>query len=277
MGAKITARLAGWALGALALTAGPWYLRNVLLFGHVIPKTVWTDQAVRTVENFFPFIRFPSRFFVAGLLFTLGLGWTILEGLTNHRDRHDRARLLLIYLLPFAAAWWWMASYDTRFLLTVLPLVAVMGAHVLIEGWDRLWGGRPLRPAVQIVLGVLLIGLALPSARTALIFKGDMLRHPLMSDATRHRIRLGPAYDVALYLNAIPAEGLILTDSQSLAPHVEPAQVVVGGLSSRDQLAHYRYLVLSNSNPLPDFVQPGDVSLLTEIGGFRVYRVDYQD
>jgi hypothetical protein len=49
--------------------------------------------------------------------------------------------------------------------------------------------------------------------------------------------------------------------------------VVVGGLPRRESLARYTYLVYSPGRTPPRFLQPGDVELLVEIAGFRVYRV----
>jgi hypothetical protein len=119
---------------------------------------------------------------------------------------------------------------------------------------------------------ILLIA-AFPSARKAVQFKGEILRHPFMDNVERHRVRLGPIYDVALYLNDLPADGTILSDNYYLPFHTD-ARVVVGGLPNRDHLARYDYLVISPGRSLPVFVDVDqDVEQLTMIGGFTVYRV----
>ena len=96
-----------------------------------------------------------------------------------------------------------------------------------------------------------------------------------MNDAARHRVALGPVYDVARYLDALPADGVILSDTYFLPFHVHTAPVVVGGLPHRDALARYRYLVLSPDSPLPGAMTAEDAALLVEISGFRVYRITY--
>ncbi|HVO69175.1 MAG TPA: glycosyltransferase family 39 protein [Aggregatilineaceae bacterium] len=279
-GPGITRRQAGAALGALAVTAGPWYVRNLLLFGHAVPKTVWADQARHTAANLLPLLTNPRLFSVPGVIFTAGLGLALVEVVRGSHDRRDRASLLLIVVLPFGAAWWWLASYDTRFLLAVLPVVAVMGGHLLVQAEEAVWGARrPLRPAYQAVLLVALVALALPAMSKAVMFKRDILRDPLMSDEKRHEVSLGPIYNVAQYLNALPAQGTVLSDNYFLPFHVEQAgrvEVVVGGLPRRENLALYTYLVYSPGHRLQKLIQASDVRLLADIQGYRVYQVLYR-
>jgi len=276
---RVTWRSAGLALAGALATAGPWYLRNVLLWGHIVAPTVWTDQAQHTVKNLAPFVTYPDRFFAPGIVFMLGFVWALAAAFRSAGARQDGARLLLVTVLPFAAAWWWMASYDTRFLLAALPGIAVMGAWATVAIWSALAArySLDLKRAFQVALLVIVLLLALPSARKALTFKGDLARDPLMDDDKRHRIVLGAIYDVADYLTALPAEGRLLTDNHFLPFHagVEGRlQVIVGGLPQRESLGRYDYLVLGGA--LPDVVAAEDVELLTTIGGFTVYRVVYR-
>ncbi len=110
-------------------------MRNLILFGRVVPKTVWTDRAQHTAANLVPFVTNFDDFFLPGIMFTIGIALALVELLIGVLRRpsgtRDQAALLLIGVVPVAAAWWWAASYETRFLLVVLPLVAVMGAHAI--------------------------------------------------------------------------------------------------------------------------------------------------
>lgn len=279
-GARLTLRHAALAaLGAL-VTAGPWYIRNMVLIGRPIPPTLWSDRAQPTLQNLVPFLAHLGleQFFLPGVVLTLGLALALVEALRLPGPRRDSARVLLVFALPFAAAWWRLASYEVRFLMTILPLVAVMGARAVVRIVERLSQprGAPVRRAALVVGAALLIALALPAARKAVLFKGEIVRDPLMDDAARHRITLGPVYDVARFLDALPAEGTILSDTYFLPFYVRRAQVAVGGLPRRDALAHYSYLVLSPDSPLPGALTAEDATLLTEIDGFRVYRVTYE-
>jgi hypothetical protein len=266
-----------------ALTAGPWYVRNAILFGRIVPKTVWTDQAQRTAANLVPFVTDFDHFFLPGIVITAGIALALLEALRRQSGTRDQAALLLIGVIPFAAAWWWAASYETRFLLAVLPLFAVMGAHAVMRAAQAIptigRGVLQYAPAFQIVLVLILFVLALPAARKAVSFKSDIAHDPLMGDVQRHRVSVGPIYDAARYLNAIPAEGHVLSDNYFLPFYVNRAgrvEVIAGGLNQRENLALYDYLVYSRDRRPPRYVEDGDVSLLVDINGTRVYKVLYR-
>jgi hypothetical protein len=300
----------------LAITAGPWYVRNLILFGRVVPKTVWTDRAQHTAANLVPFVTDFDHFFLPGIVITIGIALALVEvligTLRRQSDPRDQAALLLIGAIPFAAAWWWAASYETRFLLAVLPLFAVMGAHAITRGaqaiptvvrrlkisppgplsMHREGENMPVKvPSLhvergfrgevifQLLLVLVLVVLAIPAARKAVSFKSDIVHDPLMGNVKRHRVTIGPIYDAARYLNAIPAEGHILSDNYFLPFYVNRAgrvEVTAGGLNQREDLALYDYLVYSRGRRPPPFVEDGDVSLLVDINGTRVYKVLYR-
>lgn len=278
-GARLTWRHAALAGLGLLMTAGPWYLRNLALFGRPVPATLWADRAQPTLENLAPFLAHLGieQFFVMGAILTLGMGLALVEALRLPGPERDSARVLLVFTLPFAALWWRLASYEVRFLMTILPLAAVMGARALVRLSAR--APRPAsvstRRALALGATALVIALALPAARKAVQFKSALIDDPLMTDAERHRVTLGPVYDVARYLDALPARGTVLSDTYFLPLHVHTARVVVGGLPRRDALARYRYLVLSPGSPLPGAMAAGDAALLAEIDGFRIYHITY--
>jgi 4-amino-4-deoxy-L-arabinose transferase-like glycosyltransferase len=272
-------RLIAIAAFGLAITAGPWYARNLIVFGRVLPDTVWTERAEHTAENFVPFVLHFDEFFLPGIIITAGIALVIVEALRRTSDGRDQAVLLLVAVIPFAAAWWWAASYETRFLLAVLPLFAVMGGRLIAQGARIIERVRPVLPIpLQLGLVIVLVALAIPAARKAVIFKYDLLRDPLMGDTRRHQVAVGPIYDAARDLNALPAQGRILSDNYFLPFYVNDAgrvEVVVGGVPRREMLAQYDYLVYSGSRRPPRFVEAGDVELLIERQEYRVYRVLY--
>lgn len=278
-GARLTWRHAALAGLGLLATAGSWYLRNLALFGRPVPATLWADRAQPTLENLVPFLTHLGieQFFLMGAILTLGMGLALVEALRLPGPERDSARVLLVFALPFAALWWRLASYEVRFLMTILPLVAVMGARAVVRASDWLPrpASAPARRTLALMAAALVVALALPAARKAVQFKSALIDDPLMGDAERHRQALGPVYDVAGYLDALPADGTILSDTYFLPLHVHTAQVVVGGLPYREALARYHYLVLSPGSPLPGAMIAGDAALLAELDGFRVYRVTY--
>ncbi|GIV81635.1 MAG: hypothetical protein KatS3mg051_0989 [Anaerolineae bacterium] len=259
----------------LAMMAGPWYAHTLLEFGRLVPPTVWAERARHTLGALVPFLSEPREYFAPGIAVTVGMGWAAVEAWRGH-SAGERARLLWIMAGPFAIAWWWAASYETRFLLTIYPLFCVMGARALMRVWETWRGERLLRPAYGLVLAALLVALALPAARKALSYKGALLRDPLMDDTVRHQQVLGSIYDVALYLRALSATGTVLTDDYFLpfyAAQEGQLQVVVGGLPDRAALSRYDYLVVRTGSPLLRVAEAGDLTRLTTIGRYDVYRV----
>lgn len=264
----------------LALAAGPWYARNLLESGRLVPPTVWSEQARHTAAMFVPFLGELPAYSAPGLIVTAGVAWSAVEALRGARPLADRARLLWLMAGPFAAAWWWVASYETRFLQAIYPLLCVMGARALLGAWEALRRERAsLRPAIQAGLLALILLLALPAARKALDFKAELARAPLMSDEERHRVALGPLYDLARYLHTLPAEGTTLSDN-NLLPFLAAEQgrlrVAVGGLPDRATLARYDYLAVRTDTPLLRVAEPGDVTPLATFGPYTVYRVHYR-
>ena len=68
----------GWrevalSLGLCALVAAPWYIRNLIGAGFLIPATAWTDQAQRTLESAFVLITHPENFGAPGWLMLAGV------------------------------------------------------------------------------------------------------------------------------------------------------------------------------------------------------------
>jgi 4-amino-4-deoxy-L-arabinose transferase-like glycosyltransferase len=233
----ISVRLYAISVAAFAAVAGPWYARNLILAGVIIPPTGWISQAQRTLANLFPYI-VDTRYGLVGWVFTLGIlwiGWKVVRA-------EDRAasRFLLIFFLPFFAIWWALFSYDGRFLLVLTAFVAVIGAYLVQELVQRI----PARFAMVLAIGVLILSLFAASA--AVDFKFDILRHPLMSDAAKHELRLGTdRYQMALYLRTLPTGAHVWTQDLMLPYQADGIVMTVGEWPTAAQLANYEYWVLS--------------------------------
>ncbi|MCC7209987.1 MAG: glycosyltransferase family 39 protein [Anaerolineae bacterium] len=260
------------ALG-MAITAGPWYARNVLTAGLIVPPTGWTWLAQRTLANLFPFVQ-DDRYLPVGALFVAGLLWFMGRAMWS-RGRDWRAALLVILYGPFFAAWWTLVSYDERFLLALTPLVAVMAARTVLDAAGWLAVRIRLRPALAHALAALIILVtALPAAAAALDFKGELLRRPLMGLDERARIALGPRHAIAREIAALPPGSRVWLSDPILTYHAGggPVQVTLGGPPTRESLAGYDYVVL---DPGADSAPAGlaDAAPRFEAGGYRLYRV----
>ncbi len=179
----------GWrevviSLGICALVTAPWYVRNLIGAGFLIPATAWTDKAQHTLESIFVLISAPGNFGVPG--------WAIMFGivaalpLAIRRAPAPGQLLLLLWTLPFFAAWWLFASYDPRFLLMFLPLLCVLGGDLLARLWE--WLRPAWQPRFLIVIILLTLILIAPILLHAVEYKGAILHNPLMSDADKHAI-----------------------------------------------------------------------------------------
>src|SRR5690606_16706000 len=107
--------------------AAPWYIRNLIGAGFIIPATAWTDQAQRTLATLFAFITRPENFSIPGWLIVVSVVLSTIHVIRRKLDAPGHL-LILLWVLPFFAAWWLLVSYDPRFLLLFLPpLCALAG------------------------------------------------------------------------------------------------------------------------------------------------------
>ncbi|MCC6802190.1 MAG: glycosyltransferase family 39 protein [Anaerolineae bacterium] len=180
-------RRIGWrqtalSLIACAVIAAPWYARNLVGAGFIMPDTAWTDQAQRTLENALVFVTHPENFGVPGWLIVAG----VLAALPAARRREPGILLLVLWTLPFMAAWWLFVSYDPRFVLLFLPPLCVLAADLLARLW--VWLDPAWRPPARIVLIIVTLLLAAPVLFHAVEYKTALLRNPLMTDAEKRAL-----------------------------------------------------------------------------------------
>jgi 4-amino-4-deoxy-L-arabinose transferase-like glycosyltransferase len=209
---RIRWQYAALALFACAVVAAPWYVRNLLDAGYIIPATAWTDQAQRTLGNALVFITHTQDFGVSGWLIVGGIVATValiirrpfmftdrVDGefisfrTLKAKQRYDAAVqaapgqvLILLWTLPFFAAWWLFVSYDPRFLLLFLPLLCALAGDWLVRLWDSL--DRAWNPRYRIALALLILIFITPILWQAVEYKSALLRHPLMTDAEKRAL-----------------------------------------------------------------------------------------
>jgi len=179
------------AISACAATAAPWYIRNWIAVGLVVPPTAWTEQAERSFRTLFLFVTQPQNFALSGWVILTALGASAFDLL--RRRAQTQQIMLLLWTIPFFAVWWLLVSYDPRFVLLFLPLLCVLGGVWLA----RAWGGLPQPLQHRILLPLALIALLwmLYIAWISVEYKGAILQDPLMSDTAKHEIVLGDESD----------------------------------------------------------------------------------
>jgi 4-amino-4-deoxy-L-arabinose transferase-like glycosyltransferase len=174
-----------------AMVALPWYLRNWVEARLIVPPTAWVDQAEHSFRTALAFITHPQDFGLTGWLILIGAVlavWQLI--LRKGQLKEAKARSFLLWLtLPFFGVWWWLVSYDLRFLLLFLPLCCVLGGAALWEAWTRLHD--PLRRWLRPLVIAIAVILTVVAAWLSVEYKDEILRDPFMGDAARHAIVLG--------------------------------------------------------------------------------------
>ncbi len=205
---------------ACAVIAGPWYLRNWIEARLIVPPTAWIDQAQHSLQTLLAFITHPSDFGLTGwvvvgavILTSAGLiaqstiggiasrlwsnrlqtgaytAQTLRPPLRTFTAGNRSIALLLWLTIPFFGIWWWLVSYDLRFLLLFLPLLTVVAGGTTWHVWTTLL--KPFQHSLRyalLVIAMLLVGVSL---WLSVEFKDDILRQPLMSDTDKRAIVLG--------------------------------------------------------------------------------------
>jgi len=198
--------------------------------------------------------------------------------------------LVLIFIIPYYAIWWYRFSYDNRFLLEIHPFIAVILAYVLED--VRRFIPPPGRLGI-IVLGVAICLIALPGLASAL--GTDTLTHLLfgpVSDEHKRLEALGDSYRTVLFLKerleSPETAGRIWITADGRMFYFFDEQEARGGLpTAMEELQGYRYLVYTPwtgrewifyGDPRTEFLrslpQSGCCSEIFRRDGFRVFEIE---
>lgn len=239
---RVLPGLAAVALPPL-LIAGPWYLRNALLnswaniipvaglFHLRLPRTGWLGLV--------PPLAWPHEFglplsglyalgWVAGLAAAVEQGW---RALRRRVPTLPADLLLAAAAVPYWLTWWTSFSFDARFLLLILPLMALWAARLLV--WAFRWlaeHARLPRSLWQIGGGLLLLSLLLWGTRERLGGIYRTVTHPFASDMERLRAAKGSLADLIGYArtNLDPDTDRLCLMDERLAYYLGDFQIDVG-------------------------------------------------
>lgn len=172
---------------SIGVVAVPWYLRNLFLAGMLTPDTVWVEDAQQTLREVLILITLPQNYGVLGWVMLAGgvySGWRIVSG-----SERLPSTLLIGASLPYFLMWFAFASYDPRFILLFIPLLAIMGGRVVIELGQHI---KRNQTALSVGIGVLIGILALSAMWNSVDYKRALLTerdlsHPAKLKIVRHR------------------------------------------------------------------------------------------
>ena len=267
--------LAAMLLPPLAIAA-PWYARNALLggWGNIIPIAGQYHllSASPDVRGLLPPLMWPGAFglplavicsagWLVGIAWAVRQGWQALRSafrlpLSLCEGEGKEARffpidlILSFAVLPYWLAWWWRFSFDPRFLLLVLPPIAVWSARLLGAAVD--WVTRHIRlPQRLWRLGGawLLAALLLWGARERLGGVYRAVAQPFASDEEKLLAVKGTMYRLVLYArqNLNPQRDRLYLMDERLAYYLSDFEVRVGYPLTLSDLEGYDYLFHSSS------------------------------
>ncbi|PWT93978.1 MAG: hypothetical protein C5B54_00850, partial [Acidobacteria bacterium] len=222
--AKINGKQIALSAVAILLTAAPWYIRSVIVSHHIKPLGIWTWAVQHNFARLLIMTSTWKDFGLTGFLFTAAI---ILAAIQIVRTADFQSRtvwgMLFIMVIPFYGAWWWFANYDVRFLVMIVPLLAVMAGLMLDDlviylknHASATWVTR----ANWIAICCVLVWAPL-SIRKAVNYKGTILTRPFLSDAEKHRVVLGGMYDLATTMNHLPTGSRIIGVPSMALYHVD--------------------------------------------------------
>ncbi|GAB4574159.1 MAG: hypothetical protein Kow0077_19290 [Anaerolineae bacterium] len=262
--------------GGFLLLAGPWYGHTLHVQGVIVPPTGWIDQARHTLKVLVgPALVF-HQYMLTGALAVLGILWQAVR-LWRARPGFDpRAALLLGCSVPFWGVWWWLFSYDIRFLLMIWSLAAVMGADVLLALGDGVMRAVRLpRWVTRRALPLVVVVLALPAMRMGVDYKPALLRQPWMDDTARHVQQIGPRWLTVDWLKRhTPAGARVLVADTKLAFNVLAAgfEVTFSVLTEPALVHQYDYWIASPGQQ-PDWLADSGLEAVYAVDGYRVYAL----
>lgn len=179
---QISLRSALISMLTCAVIGAPWYIRNQIGAGFIMPDTAWTDQAQRSLETLLIFVTRWLNYGIAGFVILAAVA-AALTHLVRRRLRAPEDALLVGWTLPFFIIWWLLASYDPRFLLLFIPLLCALAGRWSAQAWAKLSAAQrhPL-----IILGALvLVALTIYTMWISVEFKRAILQDPLMDHAAK--------------------------------------------------------------------------------------------
>ena len=288
-------------MAALVLVFGGWwYVRNLFAHGYLIADPLQADpslQPIRTLENLFPFSDREwfgyvlSSLYMAGLFYGL---WRLIAGPAQGDARPASLRsitpeaILLAFIIPFLLVWWDRASYGLRFLLPLLPALAVLGARA-VDGvlWPPL--ERHWRPRLAVLGMVLLLSLPVAKYISAITILRWVRQGPMATYEQRREWHLGDLYRIYAYVRDHSSDGpvrVLTTHPLQAALEAEfPGVLDTGWPDSMEELRGYDYFIWSpvasayfNRSPvqahalLASLDSAADFERVLESNGWIIYR-----
>nr|MBI2903777.1 glycosyltransferase family 39 protein [Chloroflexota bacterium] len=300
------------ALLVAFFVGGLWYFRNAYYdgLGNAVPGpgSFYSQQANRGLTTLIPFIgEFVAFGVFASPLYLAGMVWGAFTSLRGGvlplkqfstlpaiaaspvAAGHDSAGQVwaLVWCIPYTVLWWWLFSYDPRFLLTVLPFYALLVGGMIasaspIQFVPKIAARWAMAALIMAGVGLSVVGSKLGGLRQWVVA-------PTATYAERLVRAKGDLYPAVEFLrDHIPPDARVLSMDGRLKYYLIERPISVYYPYTLKDLAGYDYFVVgswwpsayaglgqSNSEVLRAFDDPQTLQQVYSgpTGGLVVYRV----
>lgn len=227
------------ALIAAIWIGGWWYARNAYYDGWAGavpgPGELYTRLAIRTLPQLIPFVgEFGTFGLLASPLYLAGIVWALAGW------RQPKVGWLWAWSAPYTLLWWWLFSYDARFLLTVLPFYAIMsGGMMAAARWPHTAAAR------WAVVGGVAAGAALSAVGAELGGLRQWLAAPTATYAERLVRAKGDMYPTAEFLrDHTPPSASILSMDGRLKYYLIDRRMTINYPRRAAEIESYDYFVV---------------------------------
>ncbi len=217
------------------LTGGFWYLKNFIVNREFFPaaSSFWIISG-RSIRNLLPFTGHLEDF---GYWLAPVFAVSFLLALVSIKRKE--IVFLLSFILPYLFIWWFIYSYETRFLLTILPIFTILAADFTEKIIFFIKKSLVFPRAVGTIL-ILVISLSTLLAALDI----DLLRERTFSLEQKREKFLGDAWRAFNFFKGKEASAIMTTDNRLLYffPEREISQKVPKTLA---ELNGFNYLLVS--------------------------------
>ena len=274
--------------GSVLLIAGPWYLRSLIIAGPgaVIPAPGAYDAQYinNSVYQLATFISSTEEW-------GIWLGTSIVFGLTlcsihfwkpevdnvSHKsiERMSRSWLLAAFVIPYHIIWWQNFSYDTRYLLSSMPIYAAIAGHGIDWALNRIPYTFSRQTLITIVLAIALV-LSGSVGRLGAVY--NLMIHPLQTDDEKLERLSAESWALVKHIRSIiqPGSKIYAMDG-ALAYWLHDYEFKQGYPFVLNDLLGHEYLVTSPTADLVyEFYDITNNEVVRSLGDIDVLPLFYQ-
>lgn len=276
------------AFGSMLLIAGPWYLRSFIIAG---PDAIVPAPGAYDAQYINNSVYQLATFISSTEEWGIWLGTTIVLGLilcsmhfwnpkidnVSHKtiERRSRSWLLAAFVVPYHIIWWQNFSYDTRYLLSSMPMYAAVAGHGIDWALNRIPSTFSRQIWIPIVLAIALV-LSGSVGRLGAVY--NLMIHPLQTDDEKLARLSTESWSLVKHIrDTIQPGSKIYAMDGALAYWLHDYEFKQGYPFVLDDLRGYEYLVTSPTADLVyEFYDTTNNEIISSLGDIDILPLFYQ-